>query len=60
MFAAGFCGYSDTEEDCTWAPVTGFLVGAAIGFPVGALIGGAFRKPPVGLATGQLVGRAFR
>jgi hypothetical protein len=60
MFAAGFCGYSDTEEDCTWAPVTGFLVGAAIGFPVGSLIGGAFRKPPVGLATGQLVGRAFR
>lgn len=109
MFAAGFCGYSDTDADCTWAPVTGFLVGAAVGFPVGSLIGGAFRKPPadsagqgaapggngarlaplilssvltpvgmavgasqgdsalwtfigglVGLATGQLIGRAFR
>jgi hypothetical protein len=43
MLAAGLCGYSDTQEDCTLAPVTGFLVGAAVGFPVGSLIGGAFR-----------------
>lgn len=47
MLAAGLCSYSESGDDCTLAPVTGFLVGAAVGFPVGALIGGAIRKPPV-------------
>lgn len=40
MLAAGLCSYSESGDDCTLAPVTGFLVGAAVGFPVGALIGG--------------------
>ena len=46
---AGFCGSDDSAQSggsCVLAGAEGFLIGAAVGFPLGGLIGGAFPKKP--------------
>ncbi len=60
-FGAGFCGSDDAAQSggsCVLAGAEGFLIGAAVGFPLGGLIGGAFpRKPraaPAETPPGQL------
>lgn len=46
---AGLCSDSDTHQStgtCVLAGAEGFLIGAAVGFPLGGLIGGAFPMKP--------------
>jgi hypothetical protein len=38
------CGSDNAQEHCTGTTVGGGLLGAAVGFTVGALVGGQFPK----------------
>jgi hypothetical protein len=40
----GLCAYSDTNRRCTGATIGGGVMGAGVGFVLGALIGGSFPK----------------
>jgi hypothetical protein len=49
---AGLCGDADTQQstgECVLAGAEGFLIGAAVGFPLGGLIGGAFPRKARGV-----------
>jgi hypothetical protein len=46
VLVAGLCEQSDIEQDCVFPTIGGALVGGALGFTVGALIGGQFPKAP--------------
>ena len=59
IVAAEFCGYSDTgDDDCTLGTIGGAVVGSALGFGVGALIGGMFPKPVPDSVTVTVPGAA--
>ncbi len=40
----GLCTNSDVKTDCTWPTLGSALLGAAVGFTAGALVGGLFPK----------------
>ena len=40
----GLCGYSDSQEDCTGATISGAVFGAGLGFIVSGIIGGQIPK----------------
>jgi hypothetical protein len=48
VLVAGLCGESETVDSCVLPTIGGIVLGGALGFTTGALIGGQFPKGPPG------------